>query len=67
MRVLSWPGLCELLRPRGGGVETVAILTDSDTVTAIETGIDDLAEGATFSAEEVRAAMVQAGRLPGEG
>lgn len=47
-----------------GLLETVAILADSDAVTAIRTGIEDLGAGLTESADDVRAAMVRAGRLP---
>lgn len=46
-----------------GLVETVAILSDSDAVAAIRSGIKDLETGRTETADEVRAAMVQAGRL----
>lgn len=46
-----------------GLVETVAILSDSDAVAAIRSGIKDLETGHTETADEVRAAMVQAGRL----
>ena len=45
-------------------VETVEILSDSDTVTAIQAGINELTADATSSVDEVRAAMVRAGRLP---
>lgn len=46
-----------------GLVETLTILGDSEAVAAIRAGIDDLEAGHTASADEVRAAMVRAGRL----
>jgi antitoxin YefM len=44
-------------------LETVAILSDSQALDAIRTGLADLAAGETVSVDEVRAAMVRAGRL----
>lgn len=46
-----------------GLVETVAILSDTVSVTAIRQGIGDLEIGDTASVDEVRAAMTEAGRL----
>lgn len=46
-----------------GLLETVAILSDSDALAAIRAGIEDLEAGHTETTDEVRAAMVQAGRL----
>ena len=47
-----------------GLVETVAILSDSETVAALRQGIQELGNGNAFDADEVRAATVPAGRLP---
>lgn len=44
-------------------IETVEILGDSEILEAIRAGLADLADGATSSADEVRAAMRRAGRL----
>lgn len=46
-----------------GLVETIAILSDSSAVKSISAGIGDLEAGRTETADDVRAAMVQAGRL----
>lgn len=46
-------------------MEMVAILGDSETIEAIRVGIRELESGETIGADEVRAAMVEAGRLPG--
>lgn len=46
-----------------GLVETVAILSDSEAVAAIRAGVKELESGQTETAEDVRAAMVRAGRL----
>lgn len=46
-----------------GLVETVAILGDSDAVAAISSGVADLGAGRIETVDEVRAAMVKAGRL----
>ncbi|MHB1171246.1 MAG: type II toxin-antitoxin system Phd/YefM family antitoxin [Lacisediminihabitans sp.] len=46
-------------------METVAVLSDSATVEAIRVGIEGITAGETFDAEDVRAAMARAGRLPG--
>ncbi len=45
-------------------VETLDILSDSLAVEELCLGLAETASGDTFSAEEVRAAMVFAGRLP---
>jgi antitoxin YefM len=45
-------------------VETLDVLADSEEMAAISAGLTDLRAGATHSAEEVRAAMEAAGRLP---
>ena len=47
-----------------GLVETVAILSDSKTVAALRRGIQELDNGVAFDADEMRAAVVRAGRLP---
>ena len=47
-----------------GLVETVAILSDSETVSALRRGIQELGNGDAFDSDDVRAAMVRAGRLP---
>ena len=44
-------------------LETLAILSDSESLGAIRTGIDELKGGETYSVEEVRAAMIRSGRL----
>ncbi len=44
-------------------LETLAILSDSESLTAVRVGLAELAAGDTFSAEDVRAAMVASGRL----
>jgi antitoxin YefM len=46
-----------------GLLETLAVVSDSEAVEAIRAGLADLESGETFSAAEVRAAMVEAGRL----
>lgn len=46
-----------------GLMETIAILSDSSAVAAISAGIGDVEAGRTETADDVRAAMVQAGRL----
>ncbi|MDF1705597.1 MAG: type II toxin-antitoxin system Phd/YefM family antitoxin [Aeromicrobium sp.] len=46
-----------------GLIETMAILSDSSAVAAISAGIGDLKAGLTETADDVRAAMVRAGRL----
>lgn len=46
-----------------GLVETIAILSDSPAVKSISAGIGDLEAGRTETADDVRAAMGQAGRL----
>ena len=43
-------------------VETLAIVTDSDVLTAIQTGLTESKTGDTFSLEDIRAAMVESGR-----
>src|SRR4051794_7492042 len=45
-------------------LEMVDILADSEAVAAIRAGLDDLEPGQSASVDEVRQAMVQAGRLP---
>ena len=45
-------------------LETVAILSDSEAMAAIASGLEELREAKTASADEVRASMVRAGRLP---
>ena len=45
-------------------LEMVDILADSETVAAIRAGLEDLETGHSASADEVRQAMVEAGRLP---
>lgn len=44
-------------------VETLAILGDSESLSALRVGIQELKADDTFSLDEVRAAMVEAGRL----
>jgi prevent-host-death family protein len=44
-------------------METVAILSDSELVTAISEGVRELEAGDIATEAEVRAAMVKAGRL----
>ena len=44
-------------------LETVDILSRPDEVAAIRAGLGELTAGETLSADEVRAAMVAAGRL----
>jgi len=44
-------------------IETLAVLSDSETVAELRVGLGELAAGETSSAAEVRAAMVRAGRL----
>lgn len=44
-------------------IETLAIATDSGALDAIRTGLAELKTGDTFSLEDVRADMVQSGRL----
>jgi antitoxin YefM len=44
-------------------VETLAILGDSESLEAVRLGIQELQAGDTFSLDDVRAAMVEAGRL----
>lgn len=44
-------------------LETLAILGDSETLAAVRVGLAELQSGDTFSAAEVRAAMVASGRL----
>lgn len=44
-------------------LETLAILSDSESLGAIRTGLVELKGGETYSVEEVREAMVQSGRL----
>lgn len=46
-------------------VEMVDILADSDAVEAIRAGLVDLAQDQSVSADDVRQAMIEAGRLPG--
>lgn len=46
-------------------IETVAVLSDSEVLTAIRTGLAEAESGETVSAEEVAAAMIEAGRLTG--
>jgi antitoxin YefM len=46
-------------------VEMVDILSDSDAVAAIRAGLDDVERNRFASVEEVRQAMVEAGRLQG--
>lgn len=46
-------------------METVAILTDQEAVRTIQAGVAESMAGETESAEEVRQAMVRAGRLTG--
>lgn len=48
----------------GSFVETLEILSDSLALEELRQGLAETASGDTFSAEEVRAAMVAAGRLP---
>lgn len=45
-------------------LEMVNVLADSEAVAAIRAGLDDLETGQSASADEVRQAMVEAGRLP---
>ncbi len=45
-------------------LEMVDILADSETVAAIRAGLVDLETGQPASVDEVRQAMVEAGRLP---
>ena len=45
-------------------LEMVEILADSEAVAAIRAGLDDLETGLSASVDEVRQAMVEAGRLP---
>ena len=45
-------------------VEMVDILADSEAVAAIRAGLDELETGQSASVDEVRQAMVEAGRLP---
>ena len=45
-------------------IETLAILSDTETAAELRAGLDDLAAGETSSAEEVRAEMIRAGRSP---
>jgi antitoxin YefM len=44
-------------------METLDILSDSDLVAAIREGMDDLARGEVYSAEEVEAELKARGRL----
>jgi prevent-host-death family protein len=44
-------------------VETLAIVTDSDALAAIRTGLAESKAGDTFSLNDVRAAMVESGRI----
>jgi antitoxin YefM len=44
-------------------LETLAILSDSESMTAVRTGLAELQSGDTFSVDEVRAAMIASGRL----
>jgi antitoxin YefM len=46
-----------------GLLETLAVVSDSEAVEAIRAGLADLESGETFTAAEVRAAMVEAGCL----
>lgn len=46
-------------------IETVAILSDSETVATIGQGLRELEAGETSPEAAVRAAMVKAGRLAG--
>lgn len=45
-------------------LETVAILGDSEIVASLTTGLAELDAGDLVDADEVRAALAQAGRLP---
>lgn len=44
-------------------LETLAILSDSEALEAVRVGIRELQADDTFSLDEVRAAMVEVGRL----
>ena len=46
-------------------LETLAILSDSESLVAIRTGLAELKGGDTYGVEEVRNAMVRSGRLRG--
>jgi antitoxin YefM len=46
-------------------VEMVDILSDSDAVAAVRAGLDDVEHDRLASVDEVRRAMVEAGRLHG--
>lgn len=43
-------------------VETLAIVTDGDALTAIQTGLAESRTGDTFSLDDVRGAMIRSGR-----
>ena len=45
-------------------LETAAILSDPDAMTAIASGLEELRAAKTVSVDEVRESMVRAGRLP---
>jgi antitoxin YefM len=45
-------------------LETVDILSDRETVQAISVGLEEIDRGETYSVDEVRDAMAQAGRFP---
>lgn len=44
-------------------LETLAILSDDESLAAVRNGLAELQAGDTFSADDVRAAMVGSGRL----
>ncbi|WP_368497049.1 type II toxin-antitoxin system Phd/YefM family antitoxin [Herbiconiux sp. A18JL235] len=45
-------------------VETIEILSDAVTVEAIRTGLAEIGSGEVVDIGEMRAAMIEAGRLP---
>jgi antitoxin YefM len=46
-------------------IETLAVLGDSEAVAAIKIGLGETARGEASSADDVREAMIRAGRLAG--
>lgn len=46
-------------------LETLAVLSDSQTMEAVSVGLAELKAGETASVDEVREALVKAGRLAG--
>lgn len=44
-------------------LETLAILSDDESLADVRTGLAEFEAGDTFSADEVRAAMVASGRM----